>query len=75
MKNLSQHLKGLSTGLFINDTQEYCRVTTYYEKNKMVIMIYFQKDYEVAYAPAIKTTSVNKVESILNASNFVNVNN
>ena len=74
MKTLSQHLKAYSYGKFINNENQYCKVSTYYIKNKFNIMIIFQNENETAYANAILTTSIKKAEKILNEGNFKNVN-
>ena len=44
MKTLSQHLKALNFGQFVNDKNEYCKVSTWYDKNTFKIQIVFQKE-------------------------------
>lgn len=75
MKTLSQHLKAGSFGTFINDKNQYCKVSTRYDKNTLKIQVVFQKENEPAYDFAISTTSIKKVEKLLNERKFENVNN
>ena len=75
MKTLSQHLKALNFGRFVNDKNEYCKVSTWYDKNTFKIQVVFQKENECATENAISTTSIKKVEKLLNDRNFKNVNN
>jgi hypothetical protein len=75
MKTLAQHLKTLNYGIFINDKNQYCKVTTWYDKSTFKIQVTFQKNNEPAYDFALNTTSIKKVEKLLNEKKFQNVNN
>jgi len=75
MKTLSQHLKALNFGKFVNDKNEYCKVSTWYDKSTFKMQIVFQNEMEPATENAILTTSIKKVEKVLNERNFRNVTN
>ena len=59
---------------FTNYENEYCKVSTWYDKNTFKIQIVFQKENEVATENAITTTSIKKIEKLLNERNFKNIN-
>lgn len=67
MKNetLGTILKCKSFGTFKNDNNEYCRVSTWYERNTKKIQIIFAKEGEIAQKYAVSTTSEKKCIKIL----------
>jgi hypothetical protein len=71
METLGNKLKGKSYGVFQNNNGEYCRISTYYIRNKKYISVYFnENDYVLASRNAIRTTSEKKVLKLLEIENF-----
>ena len=71
-KTLGQLLKGKTSGIFVNDKDEYCYVSSYYTGNKRKFQIIFSKGLnDLVTKPAINTTSEKKVLKFLSSENFV----
>jgi hypothetical protein len=61
----------LKTGLYRNNKDQYCRVTTYYAKNTKKIQIVFNKEVgTLAWRPAVNSTSDRAVIRFLTKEGF-----
>jgi hypothetical protein len=62
---------GKSSAKFTNDKNEPCFVSRYYVGNKLRIQIIFSESYsDLAYRPAITSTSESKIVKFLTENNF-----
>jgi len=64
-RTLGMLLKAKSFGTFKNQNDEYCRVSTWYDRNTKKIQVVFCKDGEIASRFAILSTSEKKIVNLL----------
>jgi hypothetical protein len=70
METLNTILKCKSFGTFKNDKDEYCRISTWYEKHTKKIQVIFCKEGEVANRFAITSTSEKRIIKLIKEEKF-----
>lgn len=72
MESLGIILKGRSFGIFKNNKNEYCQISSWYQKNTRKFQVIFRKDcQEIASRFAINTTSEKKILKLIKDEGFI----